>query len=190
MQLSTTKVSSTDVIQQTMKNSGFFGFYRGLPSMVYFAFPKAAIRFSSFETCSSLLSGPPGNEDKYHLGHMKGFVAGLGAGTMEAIFVTTPQETIKVRLINDAFRQDGKPPQYNSFFHGVKSIVGEYGLSGVYKGLVPTVIKVATAQATRFGVFHYIPSDMVRDCSLTFVANTISRTNLSYLSYHSFYPFL
>ncbi len=110
---------------------------------------------------------------------MKGFVAGLGAGTMEAIFVTTPQETIKVRLINDAFRQDGKPPQYNSFFHGVKSIVGEYGLPGVYKGLVPTVIKVATAQATRFGVFHYIPSDMVRDCSLTFVTHTISRTNLS-----------
>jgi len=127
--------------------------------MVYFAFPKAAIRFSSFEACSNLLTGPPGNEDKYNLGSMKGFLAGLGAGAMEAMFVTTPQETIKVRLINDAFRQDGKPPQYKSFFHGVKTIVGEYGVSGIYKGLFPTIIKVSTAQATRFGVFQYIPAD-------------------------------
>jgi hypothetical protein len=165
-----------------MKNPGFFGFYRGLPSMVYFAFPKAAIRFSSFETCSALLTGPPGNEDKYNLGSMKGFVAGLGAGTMEAIFVTTPQETIKVRLINDAFRQDGKPPQYKSFFHGVKTIVGEYGLSGIYKGLFPTVIKVATAQATRFGVFQYIPSDMVRCCGMLLLHRTIS----GFLCLHDF----
>lgn len=77
---------------------------------------------------------------------------------MEAIFVTTPQETIKVRLINDAFRTDG-PPQYKSFFHGVKSITSEFGIGGVYKGVVPTILKVSTAQATRFGVFQLIPAE-------------------------------
>lgn len=118
------------------------GFYRGLSSMVYFAAPKASIRFASFETVSGMLTGPSG-EDKYGLGGAKGFVAGLGAGTMEALFVTTPQETIKVRLINDAFRTDG-PPKYRNFFQGVKAIVGEFGLSGIYKGVVPTVIKVST----------------------------------------------
>lgn len=159
MQLSSENLAVKDVVQRTMKNEGFFGFYRGLPSMVYVAFPKAAIRFSAFETCSGLLTGPPGNEDKYGLGKMKGFVAGLGAGTMEAIFVTTPQETIKVRLINDAFRTDGNPPKYKSFFHGVRSIVGEFGLSGIYKGLTPTIIKVSTAQGTRFGVFQLIPAE-------------------------------
>lgn len=35
--------------------------------MVYFAAPKAAIRFGSFEFCSSLLSNPDGS-DKYGLG--------------------------------------------------------------------------------------------------------------------------
>jgi len=159
MQLSSTNMSAQDVAKRTITNEGFLGFYRGLPSMVYFAFPKAAIRFSSFETCTSLLTGPPGNEDKYGLGQMKGFIAGLGAGTMEAIFVTTPQETIKVRLINDAFRTDGTKPKYHSFFHGVRSIVGEYGVSGVYKGLGPTIIKVATAQGTRFGVYQMIPAE-------------------------------
>lgn len=157
MQLSTKNVGVGDIIRTTWADAGFLGYYRGLPSMVYFAAPKAAIRFASFETCSGLLTGPHG-EDKFHLGRAKGFIAGLGAGTMEAIFVTTPQETIKVRLINDAFRTDG-PPRYSSFFNGVKSIVGEFGLSGIYKGLFPTIIKVSTAQATRFGVFQVIPAE-------------------------------
>lgn len=116
--------------------------------MVYFAAPKAAIRFSGFEACSGLLTDKDGN-DKYNLGSAKGFIAGLGAGTLEAIFVTTPQETIKVRLINDAFRTDG-PPKYKSFFHGVKTIVGEQGLSGVYKGLLPTIIKVSTVSISEW----------------------------------------
>mmetsp|Transcript_24057 Transcript_24057/g.39799 ORF Transcript_24057/g.39799 Transcript_24057/m.39799 type:complete len:292 (-) Transcript_24057:98-973(-) len=154
-QLSTKPITVGGIIRTTFQDAGPGGFYRGLSSMVYFAAPKAAIRFASFETCSALLTGPSG-EDKYGLGKAKGFVAGLGAGTMEAIFVTTPQETIKVRLINDAFRTDG-PPQYRNFFHGVKTIVGEFGLAGIYKGVAPTIIKVSTAQATRFGIFSAIP---------------------------------
>ena len=66
----------------------------------------------------------------------------------------TPQETIKIKLIDDQFRP-GKN-KYNGFFHGVKTIVQEEKLSGIYKGLAPTVAKVATAQATRFGVFSMI----------------------------------
>lgn len=49
--------------------------------------PQAAIRFGSFEFFSGLLSDSKGG-DKYGLGQAKGFLAGLGAGTMEAIFVT------------------------------------------------------------------------------------------------------
>ena len=48
------------VIKNTMKTSGPLGFYRGLSSMVYFATPKAAIRFSAFEKCSGLLTGSDG----------------------------------------------------------------------------------------------------------------------------------
>jgi len=158
MQLSTRNVSALTIMKETMAASGPMGFYRGLPSMVYFAGPKAAIRFFSFEFISGILSkGDSG--DPYGLGRAKGFVAGLGAGTMEAIFVTTPQETIKVRLINDAFRTDG-PPKYRSFYHGVKTIVGEHGIGGIYKGMFPTIVKVSTAQATRFGIFQLMPQTM------------------------------
>lgn len=58
----------------------------------------------------------------------KGFVAGLGAGAAEATLVTTAQETIKIKLIDDQFSRD--KPLYRNFFHGVKTIVSESGLSG------------------------------------------------------------
>ena len=156
MQLSPKALSVGDIVRSTMAGPGFFGFYRGLPSMVYFAAPKASLRFGTAEYMNQFLSTENGG-DKYGLGQAKGFVSGLVAGTVEAIFVTTPQETIKVRLINDAFRTDG-PPKYKSFFHGVTTIVKEQGFGGIYHGLLPTVLKVSTAQATRFGVFQYIPS--------------------------------
>lgn len=99
-QLSSKSMSVKQVISNTMAESGVLGFYRGLSSMLYFAAPKAAIRFSAFEFFSSCLTDADGG-DKFGLGQAKGFLAGLGAGTMEAIFVTTPQETIKIKLIHD-----------------------------------------------------------------------------------------
>jgi solute carrier family 25 citrate transporter 1 len=108
------------VIRNTMRNYGPLGFYRGLSTMVYFATPKAAIRFSAFEQASSALRDKDG---KPMFGGFTGFVAGLVAGTFEAIFVTTPQETIKIKLIDDAFVRE--TPRYNGFFHGVSTIVSE-----------------------------------------------------------------
>merc|ERR1740138_2043210 len=121
-----------DVVKDTVKKSGPLGMYRGLESMVYFATPKAAIRFSSKEAFSNMLPS--------ELGKLKGFVAGLGAGACEAVFVTTPQETIKIKLIDDMFKSE--VPRFKGFFHGVA-----------------TIFKDATAQATRFGVFEIIPGE-------------------------------
>jgi solute carrier family 25 citrate transporter 1 len=142
------------VIRNTMRNYGPLGFYRGLSTMVYFATPKAAIRFSAFEQASSALRDKDG---KPMFGGFTGFVAGLVAGTFEAIFVTTPQETIKIKLIDDAFVRE--TPRYNGFFHGVSTIVSESGFAGIYAGLAPTILKVATAQGTRFGVFQVLPAE-------------------------------
>lgn len=55
------------VAKSTIANRGVFGFYRGLSSMVYFAAPKASIRFGAFEFCSGLLTNKDGG-DKYGLG--------------------------------------------------------------------------------------------------------------------------
>lgn len=154
-QLSTTGESVKDVVSNTVKRSGPMGMYKGLDSMIYFATPKAAIRFGGKEAFSGMLL--PGGQDVYGLGKLNGFISGLGAGTLEAIFVTTPQETLKIKLIDDQFKS--ATPRFNGFFHGVTTIVKEEGFAGVYHGLAPTVFKVATAQATRFGVFEVVPAE-------------------------------
>lgn len=120
--MSTGKGGALEVVKNTLREKGPFGFYRGLSSMIYFATPKAAIRFSSFEVCLSETcrvlaphtdshiavktnvadifsaymmqtanSAMRTADGKPMFGGMTSFLAGLAAGTAEAIFVTTPQ---------------------------------------------------------------------------------------------------
>ena len=83
------------VVKDTLAKEGPFGFYRGLSSMFYFATPKAAMRFSAFESASNAMKNADGTP---MFGSMTAFMAGLAAGTAEAIVVTTPQETIKIKV--------------------------------------------------------------------------------------------
>lgn len=78
-------------------------------------------------------------------------LAGLGAGVCEAIFAVAPMETIKVKMIND---QNLPKPQYKGFTHGVATIVRTEGMGGLYKGLVPTILKQGSNQAIRFFVYN------------------------------------
>ena len=60
-------------------------------------------------------------------------MSGLMAGCTEAIFVVTPMETIKTKLIHDRI---GGHNKYRGLFHGISSIVREKGLGGIYKGKI------------------------------------------------------
>ncbi len=44
-------------------------------------------------------------------------------------------------------------PKYRNFIHGVTTIVKEQGVSGTYKGLIPTIFKQGSNQAIRFFVY-------------------------------------
>jgi solute carrier family 25 (mitochondrial citrate transporter), member 1 len=59
------------------------------------------------------------------------FFCGLCAGAMEATWVVTPMETIKVKLIHDKFKEK---PQYRNLFQGIYTIVRQEGFGGIYKG--------------------------------------------------------
>jgi solute carrier family 25 citrate transporter 1 len=146
MQLSSKELTTSSIVKDTLKGpDGFMGLYRGLSSKVYFAAPKTGIRFMAFEAVNNSLLDENG-DDKYGLGAARGFIAGLVAGTAEAVIVATPEETLKIKFSNDMFRSDGKPPQYHNFFHGVKTILRTEGIGGVYKGMFPTILEVSTAQ--------------------------------------------
>lgn len=82
---------------------------------------------------------------------MNTFFAGLGAGVCEAVLVMTPAETLKVKLIHDRFQEK---PKFKGLFHGISTIIKQNGFGGIYKGLVPTILKQGSNQGVRFLVYE------------------------------------
>lgn len=132
------------IISSTYEKYGIFGFYRGLMALVALSVPKTAVRFGTNEYLKNHVFTDKNSR-------VSTFMAGLGAGVAEATFVVTPAETIKVKLIHDRISLQGK---YNGLIHGVKTIVGEQGIAGCYKGLLPTILKQGSNQGVRFLVFE------------------------------------
>jgi len=140
-----------DCIKQTVQKNGFFGLYRGLSVLLYGSIPKSAVRFGAFEELKKKMAN-----DKGQLTASTRLLCGLGAGVSEAILVVTPMETVKVKFIHD---QNQKKPKYNGFFHGVRHIIAEQGVSGVYKGVTATIIKQGSNQAIRFYVIETLKAE-------------------------------
>jgi solute carrier family 25 (mitochondrial citrate transporter), member 1 len=133
----------------TVRERGFFSLYRGLSTLVIGSIPKAAVRFAAFQKFRSILQG---NDPKLTQG--KTMLAGLGAGVSEAILAVTPMETVKTKMIHDQNRPEG--PRYRGLAHGVRTIIKEEGIGGVYRGLTPTMFKQGCNQMTRFTIFEGI----------------------------------
>jgi solute carrier family 25 citrate transporter 1 len=159
LQLFDKKMSPLQCARETIRNDGVLGLYRGLSSLLFFSVPKVSSRFFAFETLSNLAKGPDGK-----MSTLQTLGCGIGAGTCEAIVAVTPMDTIKTRLIHDqltaATPADRK---YKGFFHGVRTIVGEYGMGGVYKGLTATILKQSSNQAIRWVVFLNAKEAMAKE---------------------------
>ncbi|KAA3673336.1 solute carrier family 25 (mitochondrial citrate transporter), member 1 [Paragonimus westermani] len=135
-----------DCVRQTIKSHGFRGLYRGLSVLLYGSIPKSAVRFGGFEEFKRHNLSADGT-----LTAGRKLFCGMGAGVCEAIFAVTPMETVKVKFIND---QTSASPHYRGFAHGVRCIVREHGLTGLYKGVTPTIMKQGSNQAIRFFVME------------------------------------
>ena len=135
-----------DCAKQTVNERGVRGLYRGLSVLVYGSIPKSAVRFGSFEQFKGMAADERGS-----LSPGMRLLCGLGAGVSEAIFAVTPMETVKVKFIND---QRSANPRFKGFAHGVRAIVAEEGMTGLYKGLTPTIMKQGSNQAIRFYVME------------------------------------
>ena len=97
------------------------------------------IRFGGNSYCKQLLA-----DDKGKLTPAKQFLAGVGAGTLEAILAVTPLETIKTKLIE----MDMK------LIPGVRAIVAAEGLGGLYQGVFATILKQGSNQGLRFMFYN------------------------------------
>jgi len=158
---------SLDVIKKTIKERGIKGMYRGISVLLSGTVPTYAVRFGTFDHLKGHFAGPDGQ-----LSPLGRLGCGLGAGMAEAALVVTWVETLKVRLISD---QRKKSPQYRGLVHAASSILRQEGISGLYKGLTPTIIKQGSNQAIRFSAMEtlrkwYTGGDQTKPVPKPFVA--------------------
>lgn len=100
---------------------------------------QGAVRFSILDSVKRQLADENGKT-----GRAAGLVAGLCAGVVEAVFVVTPVETIKTRLVDSGKGIVGTA-QY---------VLEREGIRGIYKGVGATIAKSASNQALRFGIYE------------------------------------
>jgi solute carrier family 25 citrate transporter 1 len=124
-----------------------------------------ATRFASFEAYKGWLADKKTGQtsvgnifigtflDFYLMMHISEYliqmrVAGLGAGTTEAVVVVTPMEVVKIRLQaqQHSLADPLETPRYRNAGHAVYTIVREEGISALYRGVSLTAIRQATNQ--------------------------------------------
>ncbi|KAH9927798.1 mitochondrial carrier [Fomitopsis serialis] len=126
--------------------------YKGLGAVLSGIVPKMAIRFASFEAYKGMLADK--ETGVTNLGGI--FLAGLGAGTTEAVFVVTPMEVVKIRLQaqSHSLADPLEQPMYRNAGHAVYKIVREEGFSALYRGVSLTALRQATNQGANFTTYQ------------------------------------
>ncbi|KDN36393.1 mitochondrial carrier [Tilletiaria anomala UBC 951] len=137
------------IVRSTVAKDGIKGLYNGCGALVTGNAVKAGVRFLAFDHFKSLL-----RDDQGRLSGPRSLIAGLGAGMMEAIFAVTPSETIKTKLIDDGKRAVRRYPP--TLIGGTAAIVREEGISGIYRGLFPVMLRQGANSMVRLGSYSTI----------------------------------
>ncbi|KAH7624650.1 hypothetical protein Ndes2526B_g00011 [Nannochloris sp. 'desiccata'] len=149
-----------DCLSQIAKTEGLPGLYKGLlPSL--FLVSHGAIQFAVYEELKSAA---------YHL---RDFIRPLGArnvsedktlssaeitacgalSKMAASIVTYPSQVVRSRLQQ---RMDSRALQYKGVVDVLRKTMAREGVGGLYKGLVPNVLRVMPQSAMTFLVYETV----------------------------------
>ncbi|KAG0251982.1 hypothetical protein BG011_007283 [Mortierella polycephala] len=129
------------------KERGIIGLYRGLGPTLTGVAPYVALNFQSYEVLRAHFT--PAGETSPSVG-MK-LVCGAVAGSF-AQTVTYPLDVLRRRM--QVTGMDAVSYKYSSTWDGVKKIIKQEGVRGLYKGMVPNYLKVAPAISISFVVYE------------------------------------
>ncbi|KIW13396.1 hypothetical protein PV08_08584 [Exophiala spinifera] len=165
-------------IAQTARSEGVGAIYTGCSTLILGTMLKAGVRFLSFDFVRNLFA-----DDQGRLSASRGVLAGLTAGCVESIVAVTPTERLKTALIDDAKGQKRFKGGANAF----ATIIREQGLSGLYRGLVPTVMKQSATSAVRMGSYNVLreygkQKNLPNNSLVTFATGAIAGTVTVYMT--------
>jgi solute carrier family 25 (mitochondrial citrate transporter), member 1 len=144
-QLQIHKQYNFQVLSSTIRKNGITSMYRGVGALMTGNSFKAGTRFYVFDQSKLLFT-------QWGCPHPMVF-AGLVAGICEAVFVVTPSETIKTKLIHD---QNRPIPRYRGMFDCIRVSFQEQGIKGIYKGMGAVVARQGANSAVRMSTYGHI----------------------------------
>ncbi|CAL8470130.1 g9672 [Coccomyxa elongata] len=141
-------------VRQIAKEEGLKGFYRGLfPSLLLVS--HGAIQFMVYEELKKVASGPlmRANGDTQPLTGLEISVIGA-ASKLAASIVTYPSQVVRSRIQQ---RQDQfRGVRYDSGWRTLRVTMRREGIRGLYKGLLPNVLRVMPQSAITFLIYEKV----------------------------------
>ncbi|MCJ1339592.1 hypothetical protein MMC09_004882 [Bachmanniomyces sp. S44760] len=139
------------MVSMYKNEGGISALYRGIIPTVAGVAPYVGLNFMTYESVRKYFT-PEGEKNP-------SAIRKLGAGAVSGAFAQTctyPFDVLRRRFqINT---MSGLGYQYKSIWDAIKSIVAQEGLRGMYKGIVPNLLKVAPSMAS-----SWLSFEMTRD---------------------------
>jgi solute carrier family 25 2-oxodicarboxylate transporter 21 len=153
-----------DCIQKIYKSEGMIGFMRGYEATCYRQILFSTTYFITYLYCKeyfvpvyvlpALLLDPSTSHNMNHL------ISGLFAGITGSI-MNTPMDVVKTRIQNERL---GNTMQSTKIISPIQYIIKIYktkGLSALYAGVIPKIVRVGPGAAINFVVYEFLMQNVL-----------------------------
>lgn len=144
--------------------AGLGGFYYGFTAALLQQIGKVGVQFGAFESWRNVFSiASAGNQDDdayVKSENAMNALAGAFAGATEALLWTTPTDRIKTLRQAQIGAPDGAN-KYRGMYSAAREVVRIEGISGMFRGALPTVLRQSSSLAVRFSAYHAISRQLL-----------------------------
>ena len=149
-----------DCLRSIVRAEGLGGLYRGLvPSLILVS--HGAIQLAIYENLKNVVQGAEvdkkfgGSEGRHTSNRISAIEAGACGALSKAAatMITYPSQVIRSRLQQ---RMDTRDLKYTGFVSSVRVTLQREGAGGLYKGLVPNLLRVMPQSAVTFLIYEAV----------------------------------
>lgn len=151
-----------------LRSKGIRGLYAGLTPTLIEIVPYAGIQFGSYDTFKRWAMAwnrrrfrPPDQYANVSSTKFQLFICGLASGTIAKV-CCHPLDVVKKRFQVEGLRRHPRygaridERTYKNVWYAITRILESEGVAGLYKGLVPSLVKAAPASAITFVVYESV----------------------------------
>jgi hypothetical protein len=146
-----------DAIGKIVKTEGTLALWKGLSPALLRQGTYGSLRYGLYGPIKAALGMDGTKNDPMHLKIAAGAAAGAASSA-----ICNPTDLIKIRLQADGMGGPGVAPRYRGLIHAFSSIIKEEGVTGLWKGVGPTVGRATVLAAAELSSYDEIKQQILR----------------------------